>query len=255
MHHIYIYVYASRWHFNVSARFTSSLLIPHFFTPFASIFLSLSLSLSFALSLSLFQIRFLSLTYSLVLFFFFFFFCLYIYCYWIHCIVVVSPIRTDITHLLLHFFFFSPYLLLLFSPSFLASSFLLAPFIVPLWFERNCWREDVERFSIFRFRGSFLLFFFFVSTLLTVITEKEQYFWKGTAPKKKKKKNGGEEAPKERNLQNSSLLFYILFFFHFNFYPYPLLGDRTISLRTSWNLFVEYSVSFHYPRNDKRLRK
>lgn len=79
-----------------------------------------------------------------------------------------------------------------------------------------------------RFRGSFLLFF--VSTLLdTVITENEQYSWKGTVPEK----NGGEEAPKERNLQNSSFLFYVLFFFfNFNFYFYPLLGGRTISLRT-----------------------
>lgn len=77
-----------------------------------------------------------------------------------------------------------------------------------------------------RFRGSFLLFF--VSTLLdTVITENEQYSWKGTVPEK----NGGEEASKERNLQNSS--FYVLFFFfNFNFYFYPLLGGRTISLRT-----------------------
>lgn len=114
-----------------------------------------------------------------------------------------------------------------------------------------------RRRAIFHFSISWFVpsSFFFVSTLLTVIQRRSNTFEKVLLPKKKKKKNGGEEAPKERNLQNSSLLFYILFFFHFNFYPYPLLGDRTISLRTSWNLFVEYSVSFHYPRNDKRLRK
>lgn len=128
---------------STSPRGSLPLSLSRTFSPLSlqSLFLTLSLFLSFALSRSLSLSSKYAFSPSHIhsfSFSSFFFFCLYIYCYWIHCIVVVSPIRTDITHLLLHFFFFSPYLLLLFSPSFLASSFLLAPFIVPLWFERNC---------------------------------------------------------------------------------------------------------------------
>lgn len=80
-----------------------------------------------------------------------------------------------------------------------------------------------------RFRGSFLLFF--VSTLLdTVITENEQYSWKAVLSPKKT-----EEKKHRRNeickiLLSCSTFFF--FFFNFNFYFYPLLGGRTISLRT-----------------------
>lgn len=244
MHHIYICI-------RITMAF-QRLREVHFLSPYPALFHPFRFNLSFTLSLSF--IRSLSLSFKYAFspshihsfsFSSFFFFCLYIYCYWIHCIVVVSPIRTDITHLLLHFFFFSPYLLLLFSPSFLASSFLLAPFIVPLWFERNCWREDVERFSIFRFRGSFLLFFFFVSTLLTVITEKEQYFWKGTAPKKKKKKKT-EEKKHRRNEICKILLSCSTFFFFF-----ILIFILIRYLETGQFLFVlrgtcSWSILFHF---------
>ena len=95
--YIYMYIYVARWHFNVSARFTSFLSLFRSSTPFAS-----TLSFSFSLSCSHIRCFFLfshTRSFSLSLFLSFpLTLFLYSYCYWIHCIVG-SPVWTDITHL------------------------------------------------------------------------------------------------------------------------------------------------------------
>lgn len=245
MHHIYIYVYASRWHFNVSARFTSSLLIPHFFTPFASIFLSLSLSLSFALSLSLSNTLSLPhiFTRSLFLLFFFLF---------IHLLLLDSLHSSSFPHtnwyyslvttLFLLFPLFTSIIFPLFSRFILPSCSVYRSTLVRAQLLKRR-RRAIFHFSISWFVPSF--FFLFVSTLLTVITEKEQYFWKGTAPKKKKKKKT-EEKKHRRNEICKILLSCSTFFFFF-----ILIFILIRYLETGQFLFVlrgtcSWSILFHF---------
>lgn len=248
MHHIYIYVYASRWHFNVSARFTSSLLIPHFFTPFASISLSHSLSLSFirslSLSLSLFQIRFLSLTYSLVLFFFFFFFL------FIHLLLLDSLHSSSFPHT--NWYYSLVTTLFLLFPLFTSIIFpLFSRFILPSCsvYRSTLVRAQLlkrRRRAIFHFSISWFVpsSFFFVSTLLTVIQRRSNTFEKVLLPKKKKKKT--EEKKHRRNEICKILLSCSTFFFFF-----ILIFILIRYLETGQFLFVlrgtcSWSILFHF---------
>lgn len=253
MHHIYICI-------RITMAF-QRLREVHFLSPYPALFHPFRFNLSFTLSLSFIRSLSLSFKYafspshihSFSFSSFFFFVYTFIAIGFIaqqqfppYELILLTCYYTFSSFPLIYFYYFPP----LFS---LHPSFLLR---LSFHFGSSAIVEEKTSsdFPFFDFVVRSFFFFFCFDSSYSDYRE-GAILLKRYCSQKKKKKNGGEEAPKERNLQNSSLLFYILFFFHFNFYPYPLLGDRTISLRTSWNLFVEYSVSFHYPRNDKRLRK